>query len=54
MEYPERLKKIKNAPELLYVQGNKELLNKRAIAIIGTRKPSERNLQKSFQKKESA
>ncbi len=52
MEYPERLKKIKNAPELLYVQGNKELLNKRAIAIIGTRKPSEygKKVAKEFAK----
>ena len=37
---------------MLYVQGNKELLNKRAIAIIGTRKPSEygKKVAKEFAK----
>ena len=36
----------------MYVQGNKELLNKRAIAIIGTRKPSEygKKVAKEFAK----
>lgn len=36
--YPERLKKIKNAPAQLYVEGNYELLNADSIAIVGTRK----------------
>lgn len=36
--YPDRLKKIKNAPAQLYVEGNYELLNVDSIAIVGTRK----------------
>lgn len=35
--YPESLKKIKNAPQKLYVLGNKEILNTKGIAIIGSR-----------------
>lgn len=38
--YPNLLSKIKNMPEQLYVKGNIQLLNKPAIAIIGTRKNS--------------
>lgn len=39
--YPKRLLTIKNAPKQLYVKGNETLLNKQAIAIVGTRMPSE-------------
>lgn len=39
--YPHRLKKIKNAPTQLYVEGNYKLLNSDSIAIIGTRKCTE-------------
>lgn len=39
--YPKRLLTIKNAPKQLYVEGNEILLNKQAIAIVGTRMPSE-------------
>lgn len=39
--YPERLLTIKNAPKQLYVEGDETLLNKQAIAIVGTRMPSE-------------
>lgn len=35
--YPKRLLEIKNHPKKLYVMGNKELLNKPSIAIVGTR-----------------
>lgn len=35
--YPERLLKIKNHPEQLYVLGDETLLNKQSIAIIGSR-----------------
>lgn len=35
--YPEKLKKIKNAPEQLYLLGNEEILNNQSIAIIGSR-----------------
>lgn len=35
--YPQKLLKIKNAPEQLYVLGNEELLNKQSLAIVGSR-----------------
>ena len=35
--YPEKLLKIKDPPEQLYVIGDESLLNKKAIAIIGSR-----------------
>ena len=40
-EYPNRLSKIKNAPETLYVKGDYSLLNKLSIAIVGSRKCDE-------------
>lgn len=36
-EYPEKLLKIKDTPEQLYVLGDESLLNKKSIAIIGSR-----------------
>lgn len=38
--YPKKLLEIKNAPIEIYAEGNCELLNKDAIAIVGTRKPT--------------
>ncbi len=38
--YPFLLKNINNPPSSLYVEGNINLLNKPAVAIVGTRKPS--------------
>ena len=35
--YPENLKNIKNPPQKLYAIGNLELLNKKSLAVIGTR-----------------
>ncbi len=35
--YPKRLLEIRNHPEKLYVMGNKELLNRPSIAIVGSR-----------------
>ena len=35
--YPKKLKTIKNPPQKLYVLGNKEILNDRAVAIVGSR-----------------
>ena len=40
-QYPNKLMNIPNPPEQLYVKGNNELLNTIAIAVIGTRSPSE-------------
>ena len=39
--YPEKLKDIYDKPMVLYVKGNKELLNKFSLAIIGCRENSE-------------
>lgn len=36
-EYPEKLKNIYDSPKKLYVIGNKNLLYKKGIAIVGTR-----------------
>lgn len=36
-EYPEQLRKIKNAPQQLYVKGNIENLKEHGIAVIGSR-----------------
>ena len=39
--YPQKLKQIYDMPAILYVKGNKEILNDKGIAIIGCRKNSE-------------
>jgi DNA processing protein len=39
-DYPELLKTIYDPPPLIYFKGRKEILNKRLIAIVGTRKPT--------------
>lgn len=39
-DYPERLKKLKDAPILLYYKGNGDLNLPRTLGVIGTRKPS--------------
>ena len=36
--YPEKLKNIIDKPKVLYVLGNERILNKKAIAIIGSRR----------------
>lgn len=36
-DFPIRLKNIKNPPEKIFVIGNKDLLNKKGIAIVGSR-----------------
>lgn len=39
--YPKKLKTIDNPPKKLYVVGNKELLNCKGIAIVGSRNCTE-------------
>ncbi len=39
-DYPEKLKNIPDPPLVLLVKGNIELLKKKSISIIGTRKPT--------------
>ena len=36
-DYPEKLRKIKNPPKILYLEGNKELIYTNIISIVGTR-----------------
>ena len=40
-DYPEKLKVIDSPPLVLYVKGDKTLLSKKSISIVGTRTPSE-------------
>ena len=39
-DYPKELLKIQNPPLVIYYVGDKSLLNKPSIAIVGTRKPT--------------
>jgi len=39
-EYPERLKEIYDPPPVLYIKGDKSVLNNRSIAVVGSRKAS--------------
>lgn len=39
--YPDLLKTIKDPPEKLYIKGKLELLNQKAIAIVGSRRCTE-------------
>ena len=39
--FPEKLKRIHEPPRWLFIQGNEELLHRKSIAIVGTRKPTE-------------
>lgn len=43
--YPKLLKKIKNPPTKLYLEGNLELLNKNIISIVGARNCTERGME---------
>ena len=40
-DYPAKLMEIKDPPKKLYINGREELLSKRSIAIVGSRKCSE-------------
>lgn len=39
-KYPKKLLNLKNPPYVLYYVGNVDLLNKKSIAVVGTRSPS--------------
>ncbi|WP_339514413.1 DNA-processing protein DprA [Pseudomonas sp. RL_15y_Pfl2_60] len=39
--FPDKLKRIPDAPEWIFIQGAVENLNAKSIAIVGTRKPTE-------------
>lgn len=44
-DYPALLRYIKNPPKQLYIEGNKKILNQRAISIIGSRECSTKGRQ---------
>lgn len=39
--FPDKLRKISDPPAILYTLGNMECMNEKAIAVIGTREPTE-------------
>lgn len=41
LEYPQVLRDAKNPIEILYYQGNLDLLSSNSIAVVGTRRPTE-------------
>ena len=41
LEYPKALRDAKNPVEILYYQGNLDLLSSKAVAVIGSRKPTD-------------
>jgi DNA processing protein len=43
-EYPEQLKSLRNAPEILFIWGNKDLLRSASVGMCGSRKATERGL----------
>jgi DNA processing protein len=49
-KYPDKLRKIKNPPKQLYLEGNIELLNENIVSIIGSRNctPKGRELAGKF------
>ncbi len=47
-DYPSRLRNIKNPPQKLYVLGNKELLNTKGIAIVGSRDCTENGIRNAM------
>ena len=46
-DYPEVLKEMKNPPPLLYLYGNMKIEDQNAVAIVGTRNPSEEGYQRA-------
>ena len=44
-EYPNKLKKINSPPIILFYKGNIQLLNKRGISVVGSRKSSLKALE---------
>jgi DNA processing protein len=45
IDFPKNLKEVKNAPALIFVKGNLNLLNANTTCIIGTRKPNENGIR---------
>lgn len=45
--YPRQLEQTSDAPEILFIRGNPEILQGPALAVVGTRRPSEEGLRRS-------
>ena len=48
-DYPERLRKIKNPPKKIYIEGDEKLLNKNCLAIVGTRNATEYGIRVAYE-----
>jgi len=46
-EYPERLRDAADPVELLYIQGNWDLVTLPAVAVVGTRKPTSEGIERT-------
>ncbi len=46
--YPKLLKEIYDAPQLLFVKGNLDLLNRTQVSIVGSRGPSQTGLRDTY------
>jgi DNA processing protein len=49
LDYPERLRDATYPVELLYFQGNWDLVYTRSVAVVGTRKPTDKGLARTEQ-----
>src|SRR6185369_15401266 len=49
VDYPERLRDATHPVELLYFQGNWQLVMTRAVAVVGTRKPTAEGVKRTKQ-----
>ncbi|MGO7403086.1 DNA-processing protein DprA [Rhizobium ruizarguesonis] len=49
LEYPERLREATHPVELLYFQGRWELITTRCVAVVGTRKPTDKGKTRAQQ-----
>ncbi len=45
IDYPNNLRQIKDAPSIIFVKGNINILNAQTICIIGTREPNENGIK---------
>ena len=48
-DYPFNLKQIDNPPYILYVKGNKNVLRRNSISIVGTRQPQKVSIDYAFE-----
>ncbi len=48
-DYPFNLRQIDNPPYILYMKGNKKMLRRNAISIVGTRNPQKSSMDYTFE-----